>query len=517
MSRKQLTINMIANIISFTITTIVSFFLSPYIVNTVGKEAYGFVGLANNFVEYASLITIALNSMGGRFITLKIHKNDIEGANRYFNSILIANIVMGIVIMIPSLLIVIFIDNIINVPKEILLDVKLLWILTFFNFIISLITSTFGVATFAKNRLDLSSYLSIKSTLLRAIVLMSTFILFKPSVWYIGLASILCTIFVAIMNIRYTKLLLPELRFDKLFFNFKTVKELISSGIWNTFSKMASILSNGLDLLIANLFIGPAAMGNLSISKVMPMMTLSISGIISSVFSPNLTILYAKNDFEGMKKELLLSMKFLGIIMSIPLSGLIVYAGTFYKLWVPNENSQLLHCLSIICVVGLLFGSTVESLYNVFTVTNKLKINAIFNFICSIMTSIIVFVSVSIVESDLIGMFIIAGVSSMFSIVRNTIFLPLYSAKCLNFKWYTFYEPIIKNLVSTIVLTIISVVCLNIIHVDSWIKLIICAIVTVIIGVITNFFIVLSNDERTILYRKIGIDKRIIKTKLNIE
>ena len=75
-NNKQLATNLIANIISFGVSFGISFFLSPYIISNVGKEAHGFVSLANDFVNYIALFTIALNSMASRFITIKIHKND---------------------------------------------------------------------------------------------------------------------------------------------------------------------------------------------------------------------------------------------------------------------------------------------------------------------------------------------------------------------------------------------------------------------------------------------------------
>ena len=84
---KQLIINMSANFVSFGVSLLISFFLSPYIVRTVGVEANGFVTLANNFVSYAGLITIALNSMAGRYITISVAKGDEAETNKYFNSI----------------------------------------------------------------------------------------------------------------------------------------------------------------------------------------------------------------------------------------------------------------------------------------------------------------------------------------------------------------------------------------------------------------------------------------------
>ena len=73
MKNKQLAINMIANIISFMVNIGINFLFTPYLINTVGKEAYSFFPLANNFISYTSIITVALNSMASRFITINIH------------------------------------------------------------------------------------------------------------------------------------------------------------------------------------------------------------------------------------------------------------------------------------------------------------------------------------------------------------------------------------------------------------------------------------------------------------
>lgn len=47
-SGKQKSINVIASLISFAVTTGINFFLTPYLTQKLGKEAYGFIGLANN-------------------------------------------------------------------------------------------------------------------------------------------------------------------------------------------------------------------------------------------------------------------------------------------------------------------------------------------------------------------------------------------------------------------------------------------------------------------------------------
>ncbi len=71
-SGKQMSINIIASIVSFAVTIGINFFLTPYLVKELGSDAYGFIGLANNFVQYGTIITMALNSISGRFISISI-------------------------------------------------------------------------------------------------------------------------------------------------------------------------------------------------------------------------------------------------------------------------------------------------------------------------------------------------------------------------------------------------------------------------------------------------------------
>ena len=201
---KQSAINLLAQIVMFGVNLCISFFLVPYITEVIGVDAYGFVGLANDFVSYAQIVTVAINSMASRFITIKIHEGDKEEANKFYSSVVIANIILSIILGIVGIVFVIFMQHFINVPNDLLLDVKLLFVLIFANFIISILTSTFSVATFCTNKLYLSSIKTIISQIIRVIILLGAFLLLKPSVFYIGLASVVSTAYLGYCNYRYS-------------------------------------------------------------------------------------------------------------------------------------------------------------------------------------------------------------------------------------------------------------------------------------------------------------------------
>ena len=151
-SNKRIAINLISNIVSFSSTLLISLVLTPFLINTLGKETYSFFPLANNFVSYATIVTIALNSMASRFITIAIHRKEEKKANEYFSSVFISNIIMSIVILILLILMILNLNKILNIPEYLSTDVKITFTLVFINFIISLLSTVFNVATFVKNR-----------------------------------------------------------------------------------------------------------------------------------------------------------------------------------------------------------------------------------------------------------------------------------------------------------------------------------------------------------------------------
>ena len=142
-SKKRFAINSFAQVFAFLVSISITFFLTPYIVGKLGASAYGFVGLASNFVSYAAIITTALNSMAGRFITISIHQNRIEEARKYFSSVFFANIILVSIISIISILLLFHLEYILDIPNNLMNDVKMLFGFIFLNFFISIIFNNF--------------------------------------------------------------------------------------------------------------------------------------------------------------------------------------------------------------------------------------------------------------------------------------------------------------------------------------------------------------------------------------
>lgn len=503
-NKKRLMINILATIVAFVVNMGISFFLTPYVVEHIGVESNGFVSLANNFVSYAQLLTVALNSMAGRFITIKMHQNDKEGASRYFSSVIIANLILSVVMTVIFSVIIVFLDRILNISAGLVADVKLLWIFIFANFILGIFTTIYSTATFIKDRLDLSSIATIVGYIIRAGILVVAYMFLKSSVvWYVGLATLCSGIYLLIANAIYKKKLTPDLKFDKKKFDFKAIKELLTSGLWNTITKLSSILANGLDLLITNLFVNPIAMGVLSISKILPTNILSLFGNVGYVFAPQLTEHYAKNNYEEMRKQLIYSIKFLAMFSSVIMAILFAFGKEFYMLWQPTQDSWQLYILTVISCLQLVFCLPLEPLYNVFTATNKIKTSSIALLLSSVATIVTVFISLRFAKTEMAKLMIIAGTSTVMELIRVLGFLPIFGAKYINCKKTTFYPIILKNAFSVAILTVIGLLIKNVLYKGNWLTLFGIVILLGILGVALNALFLFDKEERIHFINKV--------------
>lgn len=495
-NKKRLLVNMTTQVLSFIVNLGINFFLSGYIVNVIGKEVYGFVGLANNFISYVQIFTVAFNAMLSRFVTIKLAEKKYQEASVYISSVTICNLCISILLFIPSVILSCFLQYVIEIPVLHMGDIKLLWFLLFIGFLIQLSTNTFQTCFFATNRLDLSAKRSLENYFLRAVLLIVLFSFFKPHVWYVGAVSLLCAVYLAILNTYYMKKLTPQLKIKKSYFSLKAVKELVGVGIWNSINQLSQLLMTGFDLLIANIFIGPAEMGLLSIAKMVPTQLLSFIGMISNVFSPKMTLAYASGDKNKFLKEVFFSIKVCGALCSVPLIGFIAFGKEFFSLWMNNLSQAdiiQVQILSILTLLPNVFSVYIFPLYNVNTITCKLKVPVLVSVGVGIANLGIVYV---LLQNTSLGIYAVAGVSSVLVLFRILLFVPMYAAINLKVGYWTFYPPIIRGCFASGVMLAVFYGVSKWIQIENWGGLICVAAVCGIIGYAINYFVVFAHNER---------------------
>lgn len=505
LSKNQETaINVASTIIKYVFSIGISFFLSPYIVKVLGAEANGFVNLSNNFISYFSIIIVALNGMATRFIAVEYHKGNFSKANQYYSSLFFGDLVLVAIFSIVSLICVWRLEFILQIPDNLVKDVKILFAIIFINYLITTLITIWNCATYIANKIYLDSIRSMQYAIVRALTIVILFSIFAPKIYYLGIAIFLGQAIINIYNCYYKLKLVPELRVKASSANLKSIKELISSGIWNSFSRAGGILETGLDLLLTNILIGSGPMGILSVSKSIPGMINELNYALANVFLPSMVRDYAKDDNASLVNNIKSSSKILSMICCLPLCFLIVYGKDFYALWQPTLDSQTLHILSLLACLAYVFTTGTTPLLNIFTTYNKVKQNSLAVIIGSAISAAI---TIIVIKTTDIGIYAVAGISSIITIFRFLFFVIPYSAKCLKLKWYTFYSIILQTTLNVIITCAVGFILSTIIPSDSWILLCISAALLCVLGVIISYAILLNKNEKLLI-------KNILKNRL---
>lgn len=497
--KKQLLVNMVASLVNFAVSVGIGLVLTSYIVRSIGAEAYGFIGLANTFVSYAQLLTIALNSVAGRFITVAYHEGDEAKANGYYSSTLAANGIMVVVLVVVAVPVVTFLDKLVNISPHLVGDVKALFVFIFLNFMLSTIATVYSVATFVKNKLYLSSIANLAFSLVRVVVMVALFGILPPKVYYVGLAVCLATAVMTLMNRSYTRRLLPDISFDKKSVSWLSIREMLSAGVWNVVTKLQQIMMFGLQLLVANLMINPYLMGMLSIAQTVPNQLSGLMWTVSGLFYPEQTKYYAQGKHKELIEDLKSGMKVSGFFTNIIFVAMLVAGYDFMSLWQHGQDTELLYQLLTLTMLGLLISGVATTLQNLPLIVNRLKKYSIGWLVYSAISMVVLIAFIEVLPKW--GVFLVAAIPPLFEILANVTFVPIYASRCLGIGKFEFYPIYIRYFAST---AVAAAACWGIRHVfalvaNGWVSLILTCCLYALVTILLDVVLLLGRKERSML------------------
>lgn len=489
MGKKQTFTNLIMNVVAFAVQFVISFYISPLIVSNVGTSAYGFIGVANDFVSYASIIATVFNSVASRFIADTFYRKDYEKANHYFSSLIVTNIVIASILGIAGMFLVPNLDKVLVIPASLAFDVKMTFALVFLAYIVSLVTLVFTTSTFVTNRTDIQGVRNIIQYIVRFAIIIVFLNFISIKIYWVAFASLVATVVVAVMNVNLTKKLTPELKIGISGARKDYALELGKAGCWMALTSISTILLRGLDLTVANVLIGDYEMGLLSIARTMPNNVTSIISTMAPIFTPVFLANYSVGNKVGVVKEVKESIRTMALMLFVPISGFIIFSYDFYALWqdsLTNDELVLITALSIITVIQAYFNSVTSTMAQLSVVVNKLKIPVFVSLGCGVASLIAEIFMVVVLNMGLYG---IVLSTTIVMILRYVVFNSLYAAWCLGEKYIVFLPETMKTWLSIPILLGFMYIIRKMNPISSWIDFLIDIAASGVVGYLFMIFI----------------------------
>jgi membrane protein EpsK len=391
------------------------------------------------------------------------------------------------------------VGDFLDIPTQYISKSKYMFLGIFTSSQITVFAALFMIPAYANNRLDIINFTKISIILLQSSIIIFLFSQVSASIDTIGLIYVLVSLLGLGVSIlvwkKYANILV--IRISK--FNLKMFKKMTSMGGWVLVNQLGSLLFLSIDLLIINHYFGPKETGMYSIVLQWSVLLRSLAGMVASVLGPLILISYANEKFDDIVNYTKFSMKFLGIMIAIPIGLIMGFASPLLSLWVGVEYVELKELLWLI-VGPLVINLAVLPLFSVNTAFNKVKIPALLSILFGIVNfGLAILLSVNF-ELKLYG---IALASAIVLTVKNTIFIPIYSAYILGLKKNYFLVQLIPGFLMLLTVLFFSFTVEMMTKLNTWLEFLCYTFLVLLLSLISIWFFFLSNNDKKIISDKL--------------
>jgi len=210
-SPSRLVRNAFSNWTAFLFSTVVSFFLSPFVVNSLGATGFAVWSLAAGLISYLILLDLGIRQAVNRYVA----HHEARGAHADTSSVVSAAFklfgLLGLLAIGMSAVLAYLAPFLFNIPQEFLPDTRLIVVLGGLTVAVSLVSGVFGGAITGVERFDVQCGIEMLLTSIRSIGIV---VALNEGHGIVAMASIqLATSLVGwLANWLAVRKLLPELR-----------------------------------------------------------------------------------------------------------------------------------------------------------------------------------------------------------------------------------------------------------------------------------------------------------------
>lgn len=346
---KKLLRNIFANQIGFLVSALVTFFLSPFVVNSLGGTRYGIWSLIVSLTGNYGLLAFGIQGAMTRYIAHAAATNDQERVNGYFNTALSFLLGSAALATIVGLIIALFIERIFVLPKDLVQEARAACILVTFSSAATFAFAAFDSVLVAHQRFQLTNAVGIVNTLIRAV--MTVWIL-KQGYGIIALAALGTglTFLNGALIATVAKTCYSWLRLSMSLVSRTYLRELLDYGYKSFTVGIAVALIYQCDLFVVGAYLSPVNVATYSLAATLVTYLVQFIGAIVSTFIPYATGLHSLGRDHELRSFYLEYSCYMFILGGVILSGCYGFGKSFYTLWVGPQYSDSAAILSILSV-----------------------------------------------------------------------------------------------------------------------------------------------------------------------
>ena len=475
----------------FFIQVAVLFFMTPFVVYSLGDRMYGFWTFVGMFIGYYGLLDFGLSLATERYIASAIGAEDKEEWNRIFNISLLIFTGIGLIALLISLILALvspwFWSNI----DDASLFSKVVLILGI-NMAIEFPLRAFTGVLTSQLRFDIMSILQLLTLFFRTALIVLVLVL-GYKVLAMALVTALSGIPEKILKIYFAKKSLPTIQFNYKVWKRSTAKTLFSYSFYSFIFKIADILKFQVDFIVITALISLSAVTHYKIGSMLALQMQSLMVAVMGFMLPVFSRLYGKEDYDNIKKTFFFANKISIYIASFIGFGLIFWGKPFIEIWMGPDYLDAYPVL-LILVLGLVFAfSQVPSLEFLLGTTGYkfVGIMSVIEGVCNLILSLIL-----VRHFGLIG--VALGTFIPISIVKLVI-QPIYVSRVLNVHYFEYIQRIAKTIGFVFLALIVPALISKVFAAPNYTALLTLGFISFSIFTVSIWFFGFSSSEGEII------------------
>jgi O-antigen/teichoic acid export membrane protein len=350
----------IGGYLTYAASFLAALLLTPLILRYLDPAAYGlWRTLSGSLLSYLTLLDFGLSAALIRFIAHHRSQEQPEQVSRLASTALVLYIGLGLLALIVSGLLALFIGPVLQLPPELIVPGQVALLLVGLQIAAIFLLTVFTGTIAGHERYDVVGGISLLTTILSPVI--SAILLW----WGYGLPGLAASGVVAIgvaigCAAVYMYRQLPHVRVRLRLFTPSMLRETLRFSVFVFVLNLGVIVINSSDNLVIARVLGIEQVASYTIAYTLGTMALLISKRCSDVLLPVFTDLYSRNDMAALQRLYPQMIRFSTAISCATGLALIFVGGRFIGAWVGETLFVGQQTLSLIALYTLLHGATVH-------------------------------------------------------------------------------------------------------------------------------------------------------------
>ncbi len=249
--------NILSNWVGYVVTTLIGFFLAPFIVHHLGNTAYGAWTLILSLTGYFGLLDLGIRSSVGRFVARYISLNEPGNVNRTVSTAIVILGGGGLMSMIVTGILYFFFSRF-HIDPGFMPTARISMLIAGLTISLALPLGVFGSVLIAVERFDVMTGITVAGAITRATLIVLT-LKSGHSLEALALVVLLVSLCEYTATATAARLLFRPLRISHRYVDLSSCRELFGFGIYRFIWIIANQLIFYTDSLVIGVFLNAGA------------------------------------------------------------------------------------------------------------------------------------------------------------------------------------------------------------------------------------------------------------------